>query len=147
MMIPKKTEKECIEGNRKWFYEVMREDHFNFKISAYRNRFKEMLLTCRREPNIASMAFTNIKLTSGGKSASRDYWIIEKASIASEIIKRVNPDTVFILSEIFNSIIPDNAVIEADVKYKDKKPLRKAVVNGITYYEIYHPSYRRKICL
>ena len=136
---------ECVKENEKWFKKIAKGKELCQKEKMYYNRMSEMLKVCGEE-DLAGTAFTNIRLSGGSKNASKEYWKINnKEQIIREIIETVKPKYVFVLKEIFNIV---------SVKYMDKvqeglkygnKVLRKVEVEGIEYYEIYHPAYRRKI--
>lgn len=105
----------------------------------------EMLKVCGEE-NLADAAFTNIRLSGGLENASKEYWKINnKEQIIKEIVETVNPKYVFVLKEIFNIVSAKYMdKVQEGLKYGNKV-LRKVEVEGIEYYEIYHPAYRRKI--
>lgn len=137
------TAEEAVLGNRIWFEKVLSDQPMGNMISQYRNRFKEMLKICN-ENSLSSIAFTNINPEGGGQNASNKYWKMNKAPIINDIIETAQPKVVFLLRELFEVITNDEPTKEG-IHYHSGKTLRMAEIKGIRLYEIYHPSYRRKI--
>lgn len=138
------TPEEAFNGNREWFVnKILNNAKGDGLSSQYRNRFNEMLEICGKQ-NLSSAAFTNINLAGGGKTAGKEYWDKDKASIISEIISTANPQYVFTCKEIFEAAT-QNAEMQEGITYEGDKTLRMAECDGVVFFEIYHPSYRRKI--
>ncbi len=137
------TDKAAFVGNQTWFKSITSDAKLDHKASAYRNRFKEMLSICG-EQKLSSCAFTNIKSTGGSETASKEYWKMDKAPIINDILETVKPKFVFVLWEIFDEI-SKSTTIQDGITYSGDKTKRKTERDGIVFFEIYHPSYRRKI--
>ena len=136
---------ECVKENEKWFEKIAKGQELCQKEKMYYNRMYEMLKVCGEE-NLADTAFTNVRLSGGSKNASKEYWKINnKEQIVKQIVETVKPKSVFVLKEIFNIVSAKYMdKVQKGLKYGNKV-LRKVEVEGIEYYEIYHPAYRRKI--
>ncbi|MGI6654315.1 MAG: hypothetical protein ACOX55_09420 [Christensenellales bacterium] len=135
--------KEAFIGNRRWFEHVISEKPTTGLMTRYRNRFGEMLRYCHKN-NLSSVAFTNINLDGGGKTASSKYWGMEKAPILNDIIAAVKPEIVFMTRELFN-IVSKDIQTQNGITYENGKVLRSIKIRETVFYEIYHPCYPRRI--
>ena len=142
----KKSMDETTVGNRAW-YICMASDPQDHLQRQYHNRFTEMLRVVRRDDLLRS-AFGNTKKTGGGKNASNEYRKMtadEKRARIIEMVDASQPTFVFLPRELYR-IIAGSAVEETGgVTYMRGEQFRKCVYQGVTFYEIYHPAFRRRI--
>lgn len=153
------------KGNSDWFDQITGElsdenvdKDVKRKQGLYRNRFKQMLECVGVDKEaLSKIAYSNIKFTGGGKNASKEYWKIPE-EIKGKIIEQtidiiknsINPNIelkVFVLWEIFDIVSKNHmSEIKHGIKYNGKEePRRRVKIGNIEYFEIFHPSYRRKI--
>lgn len=137
------TPEEAFLGNRRWFENVISDKPMTSLMTKYKNRFGEMLRHCNKQ-GLSSVAFTNINLDGGGKTASPKYWKTDKTPILHDIIDSVKPTIVFTTRELFN-IISKDVTTQSGIKYRHGKELRSVKAQDILYFEIFHPCYPRKI--
>ena len=148
---PNSPEKLVMEHNQSWIHMVLATNEKGRSVSRYRNRFAEMLqyVGLNPETELSHIAYANIKQTGGGASSDDEYWNLsseEKKARFALIQTQVNPQIVFTVYDIFNSITEGTTVTRNGIQYKRRKnPKRKAIdKNGIIYYEILHPSWSPK---
>lgn len=143
---PGRNEKDTVNGNREWFNSVA-SNPANPLQQQYRNRFMEMLEVVHRT-DLSHAALDNIKRTGGGATASENYWKISpemKLDRIRAILDTVNPTYVFLPRDLYR-LVAEQAVEESDgITYSGAATLKKCIYEGVLFYEIYHPSYRRKI--
>ena len=135
----------ALEGNKIWFQEIISNNvRRTRQESRYRNRFIEMISYCG-EREIENIAFANIKLQGGGSNASSEYWEKDRKAAFNAIIEEIGKENlryIFVLPEIFKLVANEKSVeiINSGIKYKGQEPKRRVRIDGITYYEILHPS-------
>lgn len=135
----------ALEGNKIWFQVIIGNNVKRTRQeSRYRNRFIEMISYCG-EREIENIAFANIKLQGGGKNASSEYWNKDKKEPFDAIIEEIGKENlryIFVLPEIFKLVTNEKSaeIINSGIKYKGQEPKQMVRIDGITYYEILHPS-------
>ena len=158
------TNEQTLIGNRKWFRkiaEIDAEEASDDKalLHRYKNRFNEMMVVCEKARyrcfhELQNTAYTNIKQTGGGKTASQEYWKIsaeDKYNILKQIIECVKPkvEVIFLPRELFKIVLQKHPCYEPALKdgliYRKQTAMKKVQIDGITYYEIFHPVHRRTI--
>ena len=134
---------ESFLGNRRWFENLINDKSINGRMTRYKNRFNEMLSLCNKTC-LSSVAFTNINVDGGGKTASPKYWKMDKVPILNDIIATVKPSIVFTTKELFNIVSKDTET-QSGIEYNDGKVLRSVKIQETVYYEIDHPCYSKRI--
>lgn len=139
------TPEEAFLGNRRWFEHIISDRPMTSLMTRYKNRFCEMLRYCNKQ-GLSSVAFTNVNLDGGGKTASPKYWRTDKKPVLNDIISSVKPSTVLLPRELFN-IVSYNLTTQSGIEYEHGKVLRSIKIQEVLYFEIFHPCYPRKIKL
>lgn len=143
-----KSDCDSTKGNEEWFREVCG-DRKNGLQTRYFNRFSEMLKFVNRE-NLSNSAYTNIKLNSGGKSASNEYRKITKEKkkyVVDKLIDNINPEIIFTCGDIFDSVCTYADAKIDGLKYNSNRTKRACEYRGVQVYEILHPCRSPKIIL
>lgn len=138
--------------NEFWFKRSLEENRKQRSFSLYKNKFNIMLSYLPEKYLLKDCAYANIRPLNGGKVKSVDYINEKEISIFNRFNEIINccdnrVKFVFTCYDIFNSILNNsNGVLtnENGIEYnkvKDRKRVLK--YNGITIFEIYHPSYTK----
>lgn len=143
------TVEENLDGNCKWIQSVLCSDETGNQKGRYRNRFFEMLEAVGKDKtDLPSVTFTNINNKGGGSCKSDSYDSLDKVEILDEILDLIKPKIVFLPHDVFYDKIKHHSNVELQhgLMYKNcEKELGKVTIDGVVFYEIYHPSYSKII--
>ncbi len=136
------------EADGFWF-----KDGTTGNLALYQNKFNIYLEYLEGTYDLADCAFANIRPQNGEAFASKAYKELqpyEKCERYEELVKACGNSKlkyVFTCSDIFDAICKTKEIkpsLYSKIQYKDVgKKFRMVEIDGITIYEIYHPSYRK----
>ena len=137
-----------------WFKKSLENNSSQRSFRLYKNKFNIYLEYLGNDYNLIECAYANIRPFDGENHKSDEYEKLGNSKIYNRFQYVLNccgseVKYIFTCNDIFNAIceenkIEQNEIKESSIRYRKSNVRKKYIeINGVTVFEIYHPSYTK----